>query len=214
MAFLQAHQQTLRDAQSRKGQPPKERKSLDELILIHKKGRIANARPMPADGFKILSAFLCPPYAPSVRTLSSLKKTMVKDLLLETHHRGFYVLLRTVTPAFSMTGILAIVEDGNGDGVILNLYYHDKSIPAQDLLQEGQVLIVKEPYLNTTSDGNLGIRVDHLSDAIFLHVFDERVPEKRRHSSMADESVASTWRTRGNNFLFHLLFYQEESITG
>lgn len=191
MALLIAQQQALRDAQSRKDQPPKESTSADKLIEIHMNGSTFIA------GSKIIP---CPPYAPSVRPLDSLKKTILNDLRPETHRRGSYVLLRAAGPGLAMSGVLAIVEDENGHIIYLNLYYPDTSIPAHELLEKGQVLIVKEPYLKKSSDGSLCIRVDHLSDVIFLHVFDERVPEKWRQVSVADESVASTWRTRGYDF--------------
>lgn len=197
---LEKQKQVLRDAQSRKGQAPTEIKTRDELIIAHTFHHMLILQETPSDAFKIQSSFLPPPYHPSISPLSALKQAMIKDLVLETHHRGDFVLLRTVTPASTMSAIMAIVEDENEDGVILQLYHQDKSRPAEDILEEGAVLIVKEPFLKTTSDGNIAIRVDHLSDVIFLHVFDKKVPRAWRQFPAEEETSADTWRTRGKNF--------------
>ena len=60
-----------------------------------------------------------------------------------------------------MTAVTAIVEDENGDVIMLQLYYQgeENACPAEDLLGEGTILIVKELYLKLMSDDDYGIRV-------------------------------------------------------
>lgn len=56
------------------------------------------------------------PYLPSVASVQELKKMMICDLQLETHHRGFYLVLRCVVPPIRQNAILNVVEDEAGDG--------------------------------------------------------------------------------------------------
>jgi len=53
-------------------------------------------------------------YAPSVAYFKDLKKAMLKDLTLETNHRGSYLVLRFVCPAMRMTAVMNVVEDEAG----------------------------------------------------------------------------------------------------
>ena len=39
---------------------------------------------------------------------------------------------------------------------------------AEDVAQTGGVCIVKEPYIKTMSDGEYGVRVDHVTDILWL----------------------------------------------
>jgi len=57
--------------------------------------------------------------------LRRLKKLYLKDLHLETHHRGFYALLRVATPPITMTAVMAIIEDEKDDGVVFQLYQQE-----------------------------------------------------------------------------------------
>lgn len=90
--------------------------------------------------------------------LSSLKKMMIDDLLLETHHRGTYLLVRSVTPQDRMTAVMAIVEDERGDVLMVQLYHqqNDAVGQAEDILVEGTVLILKEPYLKLCRTATTG----------------------------------------------------------
>jgi hypothetical protein len=51
---------------------------------------------------------------------------MIRDLLLETHYRGTYFFLRTVTPPDKMTAIMAIAENKKKDILVLQLYYQEE----------------------------------------------------------------------------------------
>lgn len=58
-------------------------------------------------------------------------------MVLETHHRGRYILVKTVTPVDRMTAILAIVEDEEGNSLMLQLFSQEKARSADDILSEG-----------------------------------------------------------------------------
>jgi tetratricopeptide (TPR) repeat protein len=96
-----------------------------------------------------------------------------------------------------MTGVMVIVEDEKGDVLLVQLY-HQEEDEAEDVLVEGMVLILKEPYLKLMSDGNYGLRVDHLSDVVFLSANDDRIPSSWRRE-LAESGTALTWKTKGNN---------------
>lgn len=55
---------------------------------------------------------------------------------------------------------MAIVENEKGDVLLVQLYRQEEN--TGDILVEGMVLILKEPFLKLMSDGNYGLRVDHL----------------------------------------------------
>lgn len=81
-----------------------------------------------------------------------------------------------------MTGVMVIAEDEERNVILLVLYNHGNDLAVNGYLAEGRVMIVKEPYLKVMSDGNYGIRVDHLSDIVFLPEYESLIP--------------STWRPR------------------
>lgn len=185
-------------AQSRKGLVPQNRKSRAELIRAHLMGQIVETSAQSA--IHIEAYFLPPPYPPSVSPLALLKKVMIKDLLLETHHTGSYVLLRTATGPRSTSGIHFVVEDETEDCILLSLYHQSKSQPGKITLEQGQICIVKEPYLVAMSEDGIKIRVDHLSDIISVNPFDDKVPQKWRCSKTNSTASADTWRARGKDF--------------
>lgn len=68
----------------------------------------------------------------------------------------------------------------------------------EDILNEGAVVIFKEPYLKTTSDGKYGLRVDHVCDIEFLAAGDKRFP-KAWQQSLDNNKTAMTWKAKGND---------------
>src|SRR4051812_16282571 len=151
MQLLLNQKKALRDAQTRIGQSIENRKSRDELT-IQFRFRLMMSR-QPRGGFNLRTAFIPPAYSPCFRSILDLHKVMIKDLLLETHHREKYIMLRSITPPDRMTAVMAIVEDENGDAIMLQLYYQEEenTRSAEDILSEGTILIVKEPYLKLMS---------------------------------------------------------------
>lgn len=123
---------------------------------------------------------------------------MIKSLCLETHHRDRYLLLRSITQTNTMTAVMAIVEDEDGSVLMLQLYNQEQELSGAQSLREGTVLAVKEPYVKVMADGDYGIRVDHLSDILFIPEFDDLVPLSwRGHVTQADMN-ASSWKAKGS----------------
>lgn len=119
-------------------------------------------------------------YPPSTQSLSTLSKIMINDLRLETHHRGRYLLVRAATPPDKVIAIMNIVEDEDGEVVLLQVYNQDESGDFNHVVPYGTVCVVKEPYFKTTGDGGDGLRVDHVSDIVFLNPLDARIPREWR----------------------------------
>lgn len=195
---LQKQKQNLRDAQSRMGQRPPGGKPREQTIFQFRLRTMQNARHLDTTVGYVASSFVPSPYPPCVRPFGELTKTAIDDLVLETHHRGKYLMLRCVTPQDRMTAIMAIVEDEDGDVLLLQLYHQEQDAePVEDILVEGRVLIVKEPYLKYTSDGGYGLRVDHLSDVELLSSDDGRIPQLWKQASR--KKTAMAWKTIGND---------------
>jgi len=99
-----------------------------------------------------------------------------------------------------MNAIMAIMEDEEKDAIMVQLYYQEKDFErrAEDILPEGAILIVKEPYLKLMADGDYGIRVDHISDVVRLTRYDERIPSCWKQKNV--EAISpSALRIEGNN---------------
>ncbi|KAJ6139733.1 hypothetical protein N7471_006219 [Penicillium samsonianum] len=196
LGYLRAHKQNLKNAQALKGRPAKSQKSKDEILMQFMFRQMMNTK-APASPMEIRSSFLPPAYPPCHTPFSKLKKVMIKNLCLETHHRERYLLMRTVTQADTMTAVMAIVEDEDGGVLMLQLYNQEQELSNAYSLREGTVLVVKEPYVKVMADGDYGIRVDHLSDVWFVPEFDDLVPLSwRKRVTQADEN-ASSWKAKG-----------------
>jgi hypothetical protein len=198
---LAQQKRNLQDAQSRKGQRPL-RKPRAQTVLQFLYSRMARPKQQDAaaqNQHYISSSFVPPPYPPCIQPFSALAKVMIDDLLLETHHRGKYLVLRTVTPQNRLTGVMAIVEDERGDVLLLQLYHQEETGAAEDILVEGMVVIVKEPYLKVTSHGGYGLRVDHIYDIEFLAGHDERIPVSWCRAREEKGFTAATWKEKGND---------------
>ncbi|GAB1213361.1 hypothetical protein ATERTT37_002510 [Aspergillus terreus] len=196
--YLQRHKKTLQRAQGRKGMRARPRMARDELISQFMFRHLMNAGYPSESETKIRSSFLPLAYPPCVVRLDHLSKFMIKDLCLEVHHREHYLLLRTVTPTDTMTAVMAIVEDEEGAVLMLQLYNQGQELSGAQELMEGTVLIVKEPYVKVMADGDYGIRVDHVSDVMFLPECDDRIPLPWRTRIAHDDGSPSFWKERGN----------------
>ncbi|KAG0649328.1 SET and MYND domain-containing 4 [Hyphodiscus hymeniophilus] len=199
MELLLKQKKSLQDAQLSKGRRPKEKKQPGELIMQFRFRLMTSRGGSRNLAHSIRSTFIPPAYTPCITPLSGLKKVMIGNLQLETHHRDTYIPLRSVTPPDRMTAVMAIVEDEKKDVLMLQLYYQpeESEHPAEEILPEGTVLIVKEPYLKVMADGDYGIRVDHLSDV----TFDVRnlIPNQWQLNAEKGHTPASTSKLRGND---------------
>ena len=196
-------QQQLRDAQARKGQRPARMPRTQVVFQFQVKLTQPSVRdlgPRRLQG-QVRTSFVPPPYPPCVEPFSNLQKTMIDDLLLETHHRGTYLLVRSVTSQDRMTAATAVVEDEQGHVLVVQLYHQEDEADgrAEDILSMGRVLIFKEPHLTLVSGGLYGLRVDHLSDLLFLAENDERIPSSWQQQPAEQNRSALVWKTEGNS---------------
>jgi hypothetical protein len=200
MHLLDARKRTLEKAKLRKGQIPRDRTPRDELYnefmlaLMYSK-----IRPNEA-GSMIYSSFVPPAYHPCTQQFVDLKPIAIKNLRLETHHRGSYIILRSMTPPYRITAVMAVMEDCNEDAVKIQLYQQeDEEVrKAIDIIDTGTIMIVKEPYYKVMGDGEYGIRIDHLSDVIILDENDDRVPAAWQPRFTELDRSAESFKSQGN----------------
>ena len=179
-AALRQQKQTLETAKKRKGERPNNLKSRDLLIqefMVIRTSQKMMYRPNHSRHM-VHQSWVAEPYPPSVAPLPTLKKLHINEMQLETHHRGSYALLWMATPSNVMTAVMFIVEDEKENGIMLQVYQQEntKYGLAEDIAQMGDVCIVKEPYFKIMSSGDYGLRVDHVTDIIWLAQDDDRIP--------------------------------------
>ncbi|KAK8066511.1 hypothetical protein PG997_013258 [Apiospora hydei] len=80
----------------------------------------------------------------------------LKDLLVEMHHEGKVLVLRTITERYPGAGVVAIVEDETGDANKLAIYNQSEA-STLSALPEGSVVAIKEPYYQFNGDGDFMI---------------------------------------------------------
>ena len=146
--LLQMQKAALQANIKRKGERPRDKKPLKQLIDNFTVSALQQTMMVAKQDrqFHLHQSWVAFPYPPSEASLKSLQPLLIKDLQLETHHRGFYILLRAATPANVMTAVMAVMEDKNGDGVVLQLY-HQKAYDDRttgDMMEKGFVCVVKE----------------------------------------------------------------------
>lgn len=162
VSLIKQQKANLQAAESRKGQRPEITQSREMTIMEFMFQHMMDSTRPIRNPFR--TSFVPAAYTPSVASLDRLKKCMFKHLTLETHRRGNYMVLRAVTPPRSLTGVLLVVKDEEGDVVQLALYNQEAEFTSDGRLSPGAVMVVKEPYLKVVANGNYDIRVDHLSD--------------------------------------------------
>ncbi|KAF4170832.1 hypothetical protein CNMCM8694_005645 [Aspergillus lentulus] len=127
--------------------------------------------------------------------------------MTDRHHEGDYFAAGgvgggiRVQPAvgrklYTMTAVMVIVEDEEGDVLMLQLYNQEEGLSAQGRLIEGTVIIVEEPYLKAMSDGDYGIRVDHLPDVRFIPDHGILIPSSWRRQLMENDASANYWKLK------------------
>ncbi|KAI0812860.1 hypothetical protein GGR55DRAFT_687772 [Xylaria sp. FL0064] len=140
-----------------------------------------------------------PAYPPSVRMMEDLAAMNISQMELQKHHRGKKVIVRVMTPPDTLNAIMAVVEDEEGTAVLLQLYHQPKppEADAEDILHKNMVLVIKEPFFKAAGDGAYSIRVDHVSDIVWLRNGDTRIPPKWSDQPSEPEASAVI-RRRGN----------------
>ncbi|KAI5919059.1 hypothetical protein F4810DRAFT_714901 [Camillea tinctor] len=186
-------------ARLRKGQTPRDHPPQNLLIYQFMAVR-AQSKLAQLDGHAISTTQVPPPYAPSVRFIDDLQPLMISRMQLEEHHRGKRTTLRILTPPDRINAVMAIAEDEEGTALLLQLYNQpdEADIPAENYVRPQSVCIIKEPFFKTTANNSYSLRVDHISDIIWLSDGDERIPRKWRKSTSNVESDSHKIRMQGN----------------
>jgi hypothetical protein len=142
------------------------------------------------DEHYIFTNFVPPAYLPCTKALNEFK----------IHHRGRFLLAKCLTPPRKLSAISAIIEDEDEECVLLQLYgrEHENDRPANEILREGMVIVVKEPYFKLNSEGGYGVRVDHLSDILWLSETDGRIPAKFGPAILEMSKTALEWKEEGD----------------
>lgn len=202
--MLQNIQKIGEQAGRRKGQLVRDHPPPEMLILRQNMSRmsLANRFANTRGQTMFSTSQVPPPYEPCILPASELKSIAIADLQLETHHRGFKVMVRVLTEPSRMSAIMTIVEDAAGTAVLLQLYQQapESVIPASEVVPIHGVCILKEPFFKCATDGSYGLRVDHVSDILWLNDTDERIPRKwRKPQASAMELSSSELRQYGND---------------
>lgn len=207
-------QNNLRHTRNQKGQRPNPRDRYSRAQLIQDQ---LSFQPNPGESRyrggtqtfdDVQVTYIFHRFPPSVAPLKSLRKTYIDNLLLETNHRGEYVVLRTITPSTRLTAVMSAVEDETGACDHLQIYNMNRDLHPKQILPEGQVVIIKEPFYKMNLNRGTGIRVDHVSDIIFLDPDDDHIPIKWQPSMKAPGKTPVDWKEEGNSYYRSKKFYE------
>ncbi|TVY93518.1 Histone-lysine N-methyltransferase [Lachnellula willkommii] len=191
----------------RKGERPNDipprTQAVNEFKMAAMNNSMRNMKVMKTGQHLMQTTVIGSPYAPSVASFKDLKKVMLKDLAVETNHRGSYLLLRFICPAMRMTAIMNVAEDEAGTVMPFALYFQDPETTrtAESILKEKGIIILKEPYFKVGTNGQYAVRVDQPTDIIWLSEDDPRVPKKWRTTSASAPKTAEYWKKKGNDLV-------------
>ncbi|OQE45954.1 hypothetical protein PENCOP_c001G03916 [Penicillium coprophilum] len=110
-----------------------------------------------------------------------------------------------------MAAMMVIVEDEQKNALPLQIW--NEKLRCQDgSVEKGQILLVKEPYLILTFEAEYGVKVDHVSDIMFISKSNKIVPSSWRERLPEDETsqwMAGDWLSMGNEYLNQGKFYAD-----
>ncbi len=126
------------------------------------------------------TTFIGEAYPPCTNPISSLAPITLRELKLETHHRGRVLIVRTFGIPTRLSAIQSAIEDENKDVDHLAIQNLPLTAVTEKVLPSGAIVAIKEPYYKITADGGVMIRVDHPSDFLHLESGDALVPVRLR----------------------------------
>jgi hypothetical protein len=167
----------------RTGEVPKDHPPPQQLLEMH---RAFIAKEGMMTGFyRSLILHKQAPYPPCTRSAAELKPMSISQMKIGTHHRGFRVLIRVLTPPVrEYHPVIAIVIDEEGTATMLQLYHaaSEAVVPTVETLRPGSYYLIKEPYFrmlkNLLEYPLYTLRVDHCSDIMLLSDSHELLPAK------------------------------------
>ncbi|KAH6645483.1 hypothetical protein BKA67DRAFT_585158 [Truncatella angustata] len=187
-------------ASRRKGENPQDHPP-PYLVVSQFMMSLSQATSMGTKGNHTISTSQVPPYYyPCVLPTHRLTPLTISSMTLEHHHRGNLALIHVLTPPDRMTAVMAVVEDEEGTAVLLQLYNQPEEprVSKEWILRVGDVCIIKEPFFKATTSGSYSLRVDHVSDIVWLKDTDDRIPLKWRKRVLCLDETSKDIRRQGN----------------
>jgi len=196
--LLKQNDDKMRVAQRLAGQLVQRRDTTDKMIEDHMTMLLSYQLHKMSLPYGMATTTIPPQYAPSYRDLGSFNKITVKEMQLETHHRGKVLVGKLIVDPIRFLGISSLIEDEAGTVEKLQIYHQDSRLDPKAVLSKNSIIAIKEPYFKATADGSHGVRVDHLSDVIFLSKNDSLVPIRFR-SNLDLVPDAGILKSKGND---------------
>ncbi|KAH8845485.1 hypothetical protein MCOR27_007106 [Pyricularia oryzae] len=193
LAMLKEQKVKLVEALAHKGKKPpdslrRSRKTLKQEFTMAALSK--SMRNFMGQRDHIRACFIGAAYPPCTLPLSTLVPIMIRDLRLETQHRGRVLIVRAFCHPTKLTSIQNAIEDELGDVDRLAIYNLPQTVEPDAVLPQGAVVAIKEPYYKRTADGGLFVRVDHPSDFVRLRPGSSIIPDSlATHKTKADPSV-------------------------
>ncbi|KAF5671585.1 n-lysine methyltransferase SMYD2 [Fusarium denticulatum] len=144
------------------------------------------------------------PYPPSTAKIADLLSMAIKDLKVETHHRGFYLALRRVSPVSVLQASSWTVVKGQLFDEVerLEAFLHTSQY-GDNTLEIASDLVIKEPYYTLNSQGECTIRVDHPSDLIITAITENPEAWRDKEHGCGRPGLVSSgeYKSKGNDAL-------------
>lgn len=107
------------------------------------------------------------PYPPCVLSLQELEPMEIKDLRMETHHRGKRLVVKRAAPVVALAGrSWTMVQDQKGEETErLEMCLHKLRF-GDEVMEVEKEFVIKEPYFTLTDQGEATIRIEHPSDLV------------------------------------------------
>lgn len=204
-AFFQQIRLASERAVEREGEAPRDIPPVQHLVRSHLKAREQikfNDQVRLRSGRGTVRTTQLPrPYLPCTKSAHELEPMLISEMRLETHHRDHKVILRVLTPSHRINAVITVVEDEGGTGATLQLYHllEESVVPDEEVVYEGRVCVLKEPFFKVATDGSYSLRVDHVNDIVWLADDDKRIPAKWRRKTPSREIPSLQSRMEGND---------------
>ncbi|KAL5590805.1 hypothetical protein FOBRF1_014362 [Fusarium oxysporum] len=207
----------LREEQTGQSREPTDPKSLIEQAistsLMQEMSSAAFGFGAPRKARETMVAYgIGRPYPPSTARLADLQPMGIKDLQRETHHRGFFLPLRRVSPvAILQASSWTVVKDQSSDEVErLEVFLHTSQF-GENILDIASELVVKEPYYTLNGQGERTIRIDHPSDLVVrtMSGSQESWRHKEHYSGRSDLASPEHYKRKGNDALLKKKNYSD-----
>ncbi|KAI1037026.1 hypothetical protein LB505_012561 [Fusarium chuoi] len=199
----------LREEQTGQSREPTDPKSLIEQAistsLIQEMSSAAFGLGAPRKTRETMVAYgVGKQYPPSTAKLADLQPMAIKDLRMETHHRGFFLDLRRVSPVCILQASSWTVVKGQSSDEVerLEVFLHTSQYGG-NTLEIASDLVIKEPYYTLNTQGECTIRIDHPSDLIITAIAEnsESWRDKKHYSRKTNLVSPGEYKSKGNHTL-------------